>query len=267
MYRTPLVSPATFIFEKSQKNQFSAGLLDFIVCCSTQHPTPIKQIIVSVGCGRAQMEMYSSDLHICLDKDKRALFCAKFATKYLFKKKSNLILQHYDMNDGLSALLSSVHIWLPWLELKVIFQHPSPSIDPRYRNALTRQISECMSLCAEDIVASVHFVYDWHRDRNCWKKNELQKIIIEECGSSMIYFTTTADRCISIDETLMVHHPIHGIVPRRGWALLKRGEERSFSVLKNINIEVKGRSRTRQQHYGHEGLGCGNGHWKNNLSA
>jgi hypothetical protein len=50
--------------------------------------------IVSVGCGSAGMEMPSCNLHICLDIDKHALFCAKFAFSYLFRKKDNIILQH-----------------------------------------------------------------------------------------------------------------------------------------------------------------------------
>ncbi len=62
-------------------------------------------IIVSVGCGRAEMEMHSSDLHVCIDIDKRALFCAKFAESYLFRKKGNVIIQHNNINKGLSHIL------------------------------------------------------------------------------------------------------------------------------------------------------------------
>ncbi len=59
-----------------------------------------------MGCGRAEMEMHSWDLHVCLDIDKRALFCAKFAMRYPFRKKGNAILQHYNMNEGLSHILT-----------------------------------------------------------------------------------------------------------------------------------------------------------------
>jgi hypothetical protein len=64
-----------------------------------------KRIVVSIDRGRAQMEMHSSNLHICLDMDKWMLFCAKFAMKYLFRKKSNPILQHFNMKEGLAELL------------------------------------------------------------------------------------------------------------------------------------------------------------------
>jgi len=51
------------------------------------------------------MEMHSSDLHVCIDIDKRALFCAKFAMSYLFRKKGNVIIQHYNIKEGLSHIL------------------------------------------------------------------------------------------------------------------------------------------------------------------
>jgi hypothetical protein len=66
--------------------------------CTGQVDRTYNRIIVSVGCGRAEIEMHSCNLHICLDIDKHALFCAKFAISYLFRKKGNIILQHYNMN-------------------------------------------------------------------------------------------------------------------------------------------------------------------------
>jgi hypothetical protein len=85
------------------------------------------RIIVSVGCGRAEMEMHSCDLHICLDIDKRALFCAKFAISYLFRKKGNIILQYYNINKGLSNIVTQIQEKLTTDELIVLFQHPNPS--------------------------------------------------------------------------------------------------------------------------------------------
>jgi hypothetical protein len=85
------------------------------------------RMIVSVGCGRAEMEMHSCNLYICLDIDKRALFCAKFSMRYLFRKKGNIILQHYNMNKGLSTILTQIQEKLTTVELIVLFQHPNPS--------------------------------------------------------------------------------------------------------------------------------------------
>jgi hypothetical protein len=59
------------------------------------------------------MEMHSNNLHVCLDIDKRALYCAKFVIKYLFRKKSNIIIQHYNIKEGLSFLLHKIHRHIP----------------------------------------------------------------------------------------------------------------------------------------------------------
>jgi hypothetical protein len=72
-----------------------------------------KKIIVLVGSGRAQMEMHSNNLYVCLDIDKRALYSVKFAMKYLFRKKSNIIVQHYNIKEGLSFLLHKIHRHIP----------------------------------------------------------------------------------------------------------------------------------------------------------
>jgi hypothetical protein len=55
-------------------------------CCMGWVDRNHNRIIISVGCDRAEMKMHSCDLHICLDIDKRALFCAKVAISYLFRK-------------------------------------------------------------------------------------------------------------------------------------------------------------------------------------
>jgi hypothetical protein len=90
-----------------------------------------KKIIVLVGSGHAQMEMHSNNLYVCLDIDKRALYCAKFAMKYLFRKKSNVIVQHYNIKEGLLFLLHKIHRHIKsYVGIVVLFQHPSPRNNP-----------------------------------------------------------------------------------------------------------------------------------------
>ncbi len=134
-------------------------------------------MIVSVGCGRADMEMHSCDLHICLDIDKRALFCAKFAMRYLFRMKGNDILQHYNMNDWLSHILTQTQEKLPTIELIVLFQHPHEK--RIVCNDLITVIKECLEMCFMTIIGSVHFVYGWYPNKNCWNVNELKTIIMD----------------------------------------------------------------------------------------
>ncbi len=145
-----------------------------------------KKIIVSVGSGRAQMEMHSNDHYVCLDIDKRA---AKFAMKYLFRKKSNVIVQHYNIKEGLLFLLHKIHRHIPSsLEIVVLFQHPSPRNDPVVRDVLIQGAMNCCEMCIRKIVSSIHFVYDWHTNRNCWGRNELKTLIMHQisCRSQLL---------------------------------------------------------------------------------
>jgi hypothetical protein len=174
--------------------QYSAELLDIIQSYSDKHQNKFNnKIIVSVGCGSAQMEMHSSNLHMSLNINKRALFCAKFAMKYLFRKKSNLILQHYNMKEGLAQLTTKIQIQIPSVNLIALFQHPSPSIDPVVRDVLIGGTMECMSMCIMDIVSSFHFVYIRHSNRNIWNINELESLIIQESSLSHLLALTFRD--------------------------------------------------------------------------
>jgi hypothetical protein len=118
-----------------------------------------------VGCGRTETEMHSCNLYISQDIDKCALFCAKFTVRYLFGKKGNVILQHYNMNEGLSHILTQIQEKLPTVELIVLFQHPNPSEKRIVCDVLIKGIMECLEMCVMKIVASVHFVNDWHPRR------------------------------------------------------------------------------------------------------
>jgi hypothetical protein len=114
-----------------------------------------KKIIVLVGSGRAQMEVHSNDLYVCLDIDKHALYCAKFAMKYLFRKKSNIIDQHYNIKEGLSFLLHKIHRHIPSsVEIVVLFQHRSPRNNPVVRDVLIQGAMNCCKMCIRKIVSN-----------------------------------------------------------------------------------------------------------------
>jgi hypothetical protein len=194
-----------------------------------------KRIIVSVGCGRAEMEMHSCDLHICLDIDKYALFCAKIAMRYLFRKKGNIILQQYNMIEGLSHILTQIQDKLTTVELLVLFQHTNPSEKRIVCDVSIKGIMECLEMCFMEIVASVHFVYDWHPNKNCWKVNELKTLIMDNSNIKLLgCMNFSRNRSITIHDSSLVDHPLQGVVERHGWAQMKRGDEQTFGVTKNI---------------------------------
>jgi hypothetical protein len=114
-----------------------------------------KKIIVLVGSGCAQIEVHSNNLYVCLDIDKRALYCAKFAMKYLFRKKSNVIVQHYNIKEGLLFLLHKIHRHIPSsVEIVVLFQHPSPRNNPVVRDVLIQGAMSCYKMCIRKIVSN-----------------------------------------------------------------------------------------------------------------
>jgi hypothetical protein len=95
-------------------------------------------------------------------------------------------------------------------------------------------------MCFIEIVSSVHFVYDWHSNRNCWDINELKSIIMQKGDINLLlYLSFSNDRSITIREPTLVDHPTQGLVKHRGgWAQMKLGDERTFCVKKRIRCYV-----------------------------
>jgi hypothetical protein len=94
-----------------------------------------------------------------------------------------------------------------------------------------------MCLFIIDEVQSIHFVYDWNENSNtCWQKNELRLFLLKECylsSAALLHsITFTDDINISYINTSMINHPVYGITKKRGWAQMKFGQERAFSVIK-----------------------------------
>jgi hypothetical protein len=200
-----------------------------------------QRVIVSVCCGYAQTEMHSSssDLNLCLDVDKRSLYSALFSLKYLHEGKTNMIIQYHDMKDGFYDILHSIQKYTQ-LPILILFQHPSPTTEVRHRQALIKAALDCiMCLTNISVVQGIHFVYDWNEKakKTCWQKNELRSLLLKECYLSSPAppnaITFTYDRNISYINTTVINHPVYGISKRRGWAHMKYGQERAFSVKKS----------------------------------
>jgi hypothetical protein len=68
------------------------------------------------------------------------------------------------MKEGLAQLITKIHANISSFDLIVLFQHPSPSIDPVVRDVLIGGTIEWMIMCMMDKVSSVN--YDWHPNRN-----------------------------------------------------------------------------------------------------
>ena len=188
------------------------------------------RVIVSIGSGRAETEMQSGELCVCLDKDKKSLYTCAFASKYLWKERSNIVFLRYDLKDGIFNLLSAIKgaVNLP---VVVLFQHPSPSKANKNRVALKCTFRDCVLAKEQNIVESIHFVYDTKSETkgNCWKEKELFKVLKSMCSEDKKH-KLTEPSVISEKGNAEVKHPLFGLTERRGWAQMKRGVEMSFSV-------------------------------------
>jgi hypothetical protein len=155
------------------------------------HLSKYKRIVVLLCAGRAETELLSKDLCICMDVDKRALFSSLFALRYMYRKKANIIYHRRDMSVGIYSLLET--IWkISELPVVVLFQHSCPTTS---KDRLSRSASDCFCALSDYFIDSVHFVYDSHviLNKNCWNYQSLKNVLTEDCSLlvlSHIYFTS-----------------------------------------------------------------------------
>jgi hypothetical protein len=91
---------------------------------------------------------------------------------------------------------------LTTVELIVLLQHPNPSEKRIVRDVLIRGIMECLEMWFMEIVASVHFVCNWHPNKNCWNINELKTLIMDNNNPNILgYLNTSDDRSITIQDS------------------------------------------------------------------
>ncbi len=179
--------------------------------------------------------MLSDDLCLCIDNDKRALFSSAFGLKHLNTATKNLIYYHHNMNDHLKELLYQVQ-QATRLPLVVLFQHPSPSNDSKSRGNLFGAIDACIKSLLSGVIVGIHFIFDcrpnYLSSGKCWNKMELECHIRSTYQSELMQFTCKETKKICEYGETMIEHPTFGFVERKGWALMKKGEEYCFCISK-----------------------------------
>jgi hypothetical protein len=74
-----------------------------------------------------------------------------------------------------------------------------------------------------DIVASVHFVYGWHPNKNFLNINELKTFIMDNSNPNILgYLNIFDNRSITIQDSSLVNHPLQRLVGCRVWSQMKR---------------------------------------------
>ena len=119
------------------------------------------------------------------------------------------------------------------LPILVLFQHPSPSVNHTSRVGLSVASRDCVSTLTQKNINSVHFVYDSHcnTDKNFWHGAELKELSLSQCKREVLSkICVSCTMTISPVDAMHVKHPVFGNSPRSGWALMKKGCERTFSI-------------------------------------
>ncbi len=191
-----------------------------------------RRVVVSVCSGRSETEMSSQDLCVCLDKNKASLLSGAFASKYLFRHKSNVIFHYKQMRTGLLRLLRKIHDETE-LPVYVLFQHPDPSQNSSSRDDIACATRDCVKALDEKTIKAIHYVYDWiHKpEKTCWEKDCLQHLALSKCEHGLVKrVRITNPVIISKIDCTTVRHPLFGEIQRSGWAKMKKGYEMTFSI-------------------------------------
>jgi hypothetical protein len=142
----------------------------------------------------------------------------------------------YAVTKAYSEMASEPTFESTALPLVILFQHPCPT---KNLHKLSIASSDCFNALNETMVESIHYVYDWHSNpvKKCWDYETLQSIITARCSTSILEcIEFTSQRTISEMSADKVQHPVCGLVPRVGWAALKKGIEMSFSVFRKVQL-------------------------------
>ena len=240
-----IIYPLTIYFYTYRNKDNLVSTLHSFVNSSTLY----NRIVVSVCSGRAETESHSQpgDVCLCLDVDLTALFASKVADYFKWKRqgKRNIISGYHNMKEGLRTLLHAIKSQTN-LPVHVLFQHLAPSSDPtskagkKSRDVIASASKDCISALQEKMVESVHYVYDYNSSssKTTWKGDDLKRLATSKCDPSVLgkLEVTNPVTICGIDED-QVNHPLFGVIPRCGWALLKKGGcEMAFSITNNSRM-------------------------------
>ena len=175
-------------------------------------------VTVSIGCGNCDMEIQSSSLCICLDINKRSLFCARLRSRTY--KKTNIIVQVFNWKEDLLDLLYHLSCYR-FPEINILYQHPSPNENYDYRESLSQAGMNCLLSLKLGRIHGLYIVFDSISGRHCWKTNTLEECFTKYWCEEIKVTTST----ISVASDNALQHPIFGIVARNGWSKHKSASD------------------------------------------
>ena len=94
--------------------------------------TTSNESIVSMGAGSGASELLSPLMCLCLDIDRRALY-AGILQQQLYSSNSLTVFALFDYTKGITELLHEIKSTMKLDLIRVLVQHPSPSVLERFQ--------------------------------------------------------------------------------------------------------------------------------------
>ena len=184
-------------------------------------------IVISLGSGTAVSEQCLPQTCLCLDKDRRSVYTASLLAKVVGVKSTFSAVFDIEKDD-LLGLFGAVKAKCPSSYITVLFQHPNP------RKVKTLQASglACTSAMHHNLIDKVVLVFDHKPSGNCWNDDSLTESFFWCNQSRKPQFLVERLGIISKKGTDEVVHPVLGVTPRYGWALMKNSDERGLVISK-----------------------------------
>ena len=83
-----------------------------------------------------------------------------------------------DYYKNIMGLLNAIHEEIPDKVIRVLLQHPNPSINEDIRSRLALLFESLSTSLKKRVLYDVTFVYDFSPNRNTWSKAILQPLFI-----------------------------------------------------------------------------------------
>ena len=184
-------------------------------------------IVISLGSGTAVSEHCLSQTCLCLDKDRRSVYTASLLAKVIGVK--SIFSAVFDIEkDDLLGLFAAVKAKCPSSSITVLFQHPNPS----KKKTLQAAGFACTTAIYNNFIDKAVLVFDHKSSGNCWDDDLLLDSFFWGRRNKAQYLVTKLG-IVSKKGTDEVVHPVLGVTPRYGWALMKNSDERGLVITKH----------------------------------
>ena len=138
-----------------------------------------KDLVVSLGAGSGITEISSKSITLFLDTYRRAIHTG--LNEIRGRQGTNrTIFALMDYSENNKELLQQIQTAFPSKTIRVIMQHPNPSLGEQNRMNLKLLFYSLRMSITKDVLQDVTFVYDLATNRNTWNRAQLLSLLMLE---------------------------------------------------------------------------------------